>query len=906
MKSRKATSGSSSTTKTTAASSRANYVTPADYRMLIETFPQWVWIADAKGFTTFCNRYWYEFSGLTPEQTFRNEWQNLLHPDDRQLARGIWENALATGKAYEAEFRFKRARDGKYRWHLAKGIPLKNANGKVEKWIGFGIDIHDSKTAENELADREARLSAIVNTGPECIKLLSAEGILLEMNPAGLAIMEADSPGQVIGKRLIEKIVNRPYYKAFRDLNQKVFRGEDSTLIYEITGFKGTRRWLQTHATPLKDKKGAIWAALAITRDITQQKKVEDELRASEARFRALFEHSTDAVALFDKNWKVIFCSTSIERILGINPEDAVGRDAIEWVHPDDRVAVQRTYQYVLDHPGETVTAQVRLRAKNGAWKVIERKITNHLNDPDIAAIVNNVRDITEKVRTDEALRGSEERFAKAFKSSPLPIMITTWEEARFLDVNDAALELSGYSREEVIGRTVDELNLWGNAEDREAFYQMLGEFGHVKALQGAFRTRGDEVRHVELFSDTIELGGVSCLLSIARDTTESLKLEAQFRQAQKMDAIGRLAGGVAHDFNNMLAVIVGYIQLLQDRVDPEDVGQKHIEQIRRACERAAGLTRQLLAFSRKQVVQPRALNLNAVVNNLSKMLLRMIGEHITLSLVPGIPLGTVTADLGQIEQVLVNLAINARDAMPNGGRIVIETANVELKEDHAQHRPPVVPGSYVMLAMSDTGSGMDELTMSRIFEPFFTTKGAGKGTGLGLSMVYGIVKQSNGYIWVNSQPGKGASFKIYFPRINEPAEPLIAQQIDPPVAKGSETILVVEDDPSLRELVVDLLEESGYKVLEATDVEQAIALVKKKKTIHLLLTDVIMPVMSGGELASRITELRPRIKVLFMSGYSGDLVANHGVLEAATNLVEKPFTKHALISKVRAVLDNE
>jgi len=905
MKSRKAASGSRSPSKTAASHSKASQLTSADYRMLIESFPQWVWITDAKGSTTFCNRHWYEFSGLTVGQIFNDQWHTLLHPDDKERARRTWQDALDTGKGYESEYRYKCAKDGKYRWHLSKGIPLKNANGKVEKWIGFSIDIHDSKTAETKLADREARLSAIVNTGPECIKLLAADGVLLEMNPAGLAIMEADSPGQVIGKHLIEKVVNKPYYKAFRDLNQRVFRGEDGELTYEITGFKGTRRWLQTHATPLRDKKGKIWAALAITRDITQQKKAEDELRTSEARFRALFEHSSDAVVLLDKNWKVIFCSASIERILGVRPEEILGSSAIEWVHPDDRMQAQKNYRYVLDHPGGNMAGRVRLRAQNGSWKVIERNFTNLLDDPDIGVIVSNIRDITEKVRADEALRGSEERFAKAFQSSPLPVIITTRHEGRVVDVNDSALELSGYSRKEVIGRTIDDLNLWANSEDRAAFEQMLKDSGQVKALQTTFRTRKGEIRHIELFSDLIELDGASCLLSIARDTTESLKLEAQFRQAQKMDAIGRLAGGVAHDFNNMLAVIVGYIQLLQDCVGPNDSAQKHIEQIRKACERAAGLTRQLLGFSRKQVVQPRVLNLNVVVNNLSKMLLRMIGEDITLSMVPGIPLGSIKADLGQVEQVLMNLIINARDAMPQGGRIVIETRDAELHEDQAQYKPVVVSGSYVMLSVSDTGTGMDGPTMARIFDPFFTTKGAGKGTGLGLSMVYGIVKQSNGYIWGTSEPGKGATFKLYFPRVSEEAGPIITKRFDPPTVGGSETVMVVEDDPALRELVVDLLEESGYKVLEALDTKQAIEIAKRKKNIHLLLTDVIMPTMSGGELARQICKLRPAMKVLFMSGYSGDLVAKRGILEAETNLVEKPFTKHALLSKVRVVLDN-
>ncbi len=905
MKSRKASSGSHGSAKTSVIKPKPNLVTAADYRLLIETFPQWVWMADAAGSTTFCNRYWYEFSGLSVEQTFRNEWVTLLHPDDKERARQIWENALASGKAYESEFRYKRAKDGKYRWHLAKGIPLKNANGKVEKWIGFGIDIHDSKTAENDLADREARLLAIVNTGPECIKVLAEDGTLLEMNQSGLAILEADSAADVIGKKLIEKVVDKPYHQAFHDLNQKVFQGEGGTLSYEITGLKGSHRWLATHVAPLKDKTGKIWAALGITWDITQQKKAEDELRASEARFRALLEHSSDAVALFDADWRVVFSSASTERVLGFQPNELVGRAAFEFVHPEDQLLVHQRFQEVLQHPHTTVTVRSRVKTKAGAWRVLEGQVTNLLLDPNVKAIVNNFRDITEKLQVDEALRGSEERFVKAFESSPLPIIITTRPDSRYLDVNDAALELSGYSREEVIGRTVDELNLWAEPEDQNKFIQILKESGAVKGLQTTLRTRQGEIRQVELFADLIELGGSSCVLAIARDITESLKMEAQFRQAQKMEAVGRLAGGVAHDFNNMLAVIVGYIQLLQDRLDPADAGQRHIEQIRKACERAAGLNRQLLAFSRKQVVQPRILNLNAVVNNLSKMLLRMIGEDITLSMVPGAPLGSVKADLGQIEQVLMNLAINARDAMPHGGKIVIETANVELEEDHAQHQPTVIPGSYVMLSVRDTGTGMDDPTMARIFEPFFTTKGPGKGTGLGLSMVYGIVKQSNGYIWVTSQPGEGASFKLYFPRVNEAAAPLIIQRLEPPAAKGSETILVVEDDPSLRELVVDLLEESGYKVVEAVDVEAALDLAQKKKTIHLLLTDVIMPTMSGGDLAARLKMLRPELKVLFMSGYSGDLVAEHGILEAETNLLEKPFTKHDLVSKVRAVLDN-
>jgi hypothetical protein len=299
-------------------------------------------------------------------------------------------------------------------------------------------------------------------------------------------------------------------------------------------------------------------------------------------------------------------------------------------------------------------------------------------------------------------------------------------------------------------------------------------------------------------------------------------------------------------------------------------------------------------------------LNLNSVIKNLTRMLQRMIGEDVSLVFHPSPSLGSVTADLGQMEQVLMNLAVNARDAMPHGGTITIETADAYLEEDHAQHQPTVHAGHYVMLSMSDSGTGMDEKTVAQIFEPFFTTKGVGKGTGLGLSMVYGVVKQSNGYIWVNSRPGEGSTFRIYFPRVDQAPDPMMIDNSDIAIGRGSETVLVLEDDESLRTLVVDILEESGYKVLEAANVQAALEIARGQGKIHALLTDVIMPNMSGGELAARLIAMRPGLKLLYMSGYSGDLIASHGVLEEETALLEKPFTKHGLLTKLRSVLDKE
>jgi len=382
-------------------------------------------------------------------------------------------------------------------------------------------------------------------------------------------------------------------------------------------------------------------------------------------------------------------------------------------------------------------------------------------------------------------------------------------------------------------------------------------------------------------------------------------RLEAQIRQAEKMEAVGRLAGGVAHDFNNLLMVIRGYTELLLSRADQSDSLSASAKEIQKAADRATALTQQLLALSRKQVVQPQVLDLNAVVADMDKLLRRVIREDIerVTLLKPG--LGRVKADQGQIEQIIMNLAVNARDAMPKGGKLIVETSNVELDEGYVSSHPVVTPGSYVMLAVSDSGAGIDQETQTRIFEPFFTTKENGKGTGLGLATVYGIVKQSGGYIWVYSEPGQGTTFKIYLPRIEETDEKAKLEEAIAPPARGSETVLVVEDEMSVRRLTRQFLEENGYRVLEAIEGCEALRISNQHKgPIHLLLTDVVMPQMSGRELAHSLVPLRPEMKVLYMSGYTDDAIVHHGLLEQDIAFLQKPFTLDALAHKVRAVLD--
>jgi len=399
------------------------------------------------------------------------------------------------------------------------------------------------------------------------------------------------------------------------------------------------------------------------------------------------------------------------------------------------------------------------------------------------------------------------------------------------------------------------------------------------------------------------ESGQPVALVGVVRDLTREKALQVQLIQAEKLVSIGQLAGGVAHDFNNLLTVILGRCDLLLTRSPLEEPVRRGIDLISKTGQRAVTLTRQLLAFSRKQVLEPRVLDLNAVVPETAKMLERLIGEHIELVFRPAPDLGRVRVDPGQIEQVLMNLVVNARDAMPEGGRLTIETANVELGEDYVRGHVGAQPGAHVMLAVSDTGTGMDAATRARVFEPFFTTKAPGKGTGLGLAMVYGIVTQSGGSIWVDSEPGRGTTFKIYLPRVEEAPEAPAAAQRQP--ERGTETILVTEDDADVRTLVCEILGAYGYTVFEAGRPADALTIAERYAgVIHLFLTDVIMPEMTGRALADRLVALRPEMKVLYMSGYTDDAIVHHGTLDPGTHFVQKPMTPEALTRKVREVLD--
>lgn len=516
------------------------------------------------------------------------------------------------------------------------------------------------------------------------------------------------------------------------------------------------------------------------------------------------------------------------------------------------------------------------------------------------------VEQISERKRAEKALRESEERYRRLVEVSPYAIFIT--RRHRIVFMNQACYRLlKAASPDQIIGRSPFD---FFDPEDDPAvvntFRRALREGRHLPLIERRILCLDGTIITAELAASPLSDHASAAMQVILHDITERKHLEEQVRQSKKMEAVGQLAGGVAHDFNNMLTIIAGHGDLLAEDSTLTDDQRRSIEQIRQACVRASSLTAQLLAFSRRQVMQPKVLNLNDVVANVEPMLRPLVGEHITLFTVLSPGLGHVRADPNQLEQVLINLTMNARDAMPDGGTLTIETGGCDLDEDVInRQRLDARPGRYVSLRVADTGVGMDEQILSRIFEPFFTTKPKGKGTGLGLSTVYGIIKQSGGTIAVCSRPGQGASFTIYLPRVEEPACADNTDTKSPDAFEGTETVLVAEDEPGVRSLVRDSLRLKGYTVLEAGNGTEALALAERHSgPIHLLLTDVIMPQMNGRELSERLKARRPGLKVLFMSGYTDDAVLRHGVVTEDLQFIQKPFTPSALAGKTRNVLD--
>ena len=638
----------------------------------------------------------------------------------------------------------------------------------------------------------------------------------------------------------------------------------------------------------------------------------EVQLCQAGTQYRTLVEQITSIIYVTPLNEarRKLYITPQIEAMLGFSSAEWLA-DPELWfkqLHPDDRERVLTEF-YNRHEKGKPIHSEYRLLARDGhiVWVYDEAAVVR--DEGGQPCFIQGVMfDISEHKQKEEMLQKSEAKFRAIFERVAIGIALTDIE-GRFMESNPALQKILGYSGEELHNRAFTEFTHPDDIPvDMDLYKELVrGKHDHYQMEKRYIRKDGGLVwAHLNVSLIRSAGGESQFTIRMVEDITERKRLEIHFVQSQKMETVGRLAGGVAHDFNNILTVIKGYSQLSLSQIKEDHPLRGNIEEINRATERAEDLTHQLLAFSRRQIMDLKVLNLNTLVSGLGKMLRRVIGEDIEMVTVLADDLGRVKADPGQIEQVILNLAVNARDAMPTGGKLILETANVEWDEFYARSRMSVIPGWYVMLSVSDTGCGMSPEVREQIFEPFFTTKKEGKGTGLGLSTVYGIIKQSEGNIWVYSEPDQGTTFKIYLPRVEEEADALPSWEDTGQPLKESETVLLVEDEASVRELAARILREQGYKVLKAGNGKEAMCIGRKhiEEKIHLLLTDVVMPQMGGIELYDRFIALHPEAKALFVSGYTDTTLTHHAAFKAGTPFLEKPFSPGALAKKVRQVLD--
>ncbi len=638
-----------------------------------------------------------------------------------------------------------------------------------------------------------------------------------------------------------------------------------------------------------------------------RQQRSTAALERTHGLLHAIIEGTSDAIFVKDLQGRYVMINAAGAKLLGHSVEEVSGKDDRVFFSPETaHLIMEKDRQVMLS--GQPQTYEEAGEAAGVKRTYLSTKAPHRDTEGNVIGLIGISVDITEHKRAEDSLAQSEERFRSVFQESPIGIIVMDMD-GRAIAINSAYRKMLELGDDEpVSNQLLNELTFPENRHVDDARYHQLasGTVDHDQQEKRYLLRSGRNVwaeLNLLLLRDSI--GQPQYVMIMALDITERKRLEEQLRQAQKMEAIGTLSGGIAHDFNNLLTVIKGYSRIVMDSLQKGSQLQMQVERIDEAAERAAALTRQLLAFSRRQVLQPRVFNINSLVGNLDKMLRRLIGEDVEMVTVTARDLGCVKADPGQIEQVIMNLVVNARDAMPKGGKLTLETSDVHLDENYALARGGIIPGPYVMLAVSDTGAGMDAETQAHIFEPFFTTKEMGKGTGLGLSMVYGIVKQSGGHVSVYSEPGQGTTFKVYLPRVDVASDAAPSEHRAASTIRGTETILLAEDDRGVRDLARAILSACGYSVLEG-DSRTALSLCRDHPgPVHLLLTDVVMPGLSGRELADQIRARRPDIKVLYMSGYTSNAIIHHGVLDADTFFLQKPFTPAGLAAKVREVLDH-
>ena len=910
-----------------------------DFQLLFASHPEAMVVLDLNRRIRMCNPAFENLFQHREPEILGAELDVLLAADEHQGEALQLSERAAAGEVLRANTR-RRRRDGSFVDVEIICVPLRQ-EGKTVGCYGIYQDITARCDAERAQQEAEKKLSLLFENAVEGIFQTTVDGQLLSVNPALARMCGYSSPTEMLAT---VHDISKDFYTdpetrlEFQRLMEE--NGAVEAFEYQLRKKNGALIWISENARVIRDAEGKITTYEGTMEDITERKRSELERQITFEIIHGvnvtdnldellyLIHQSLNKVLYAENCFVALFESASgmfhfpffVDQFDEAPPPQQVGRSCTAYVYRTgramlipqqvfDRLAAEGEVELVgtpspswlgvpLRTPAATIGVLVVQHYENEA-AYTERDLEF------LASVGGQIALAIDRKRAEEKIRESEARLRVLVEQLPA-VLWTVGKDLCFTSALGAGLTRLGLKPNQIVG-----VSLFDYFETTDPAFLPIA--AHRRAIGGEPTTfhvewkGGSYTCHVEpLRTAEGELQGAICM---ALDITDRRQLEEQLRQAQKMEAVGRLAGGIAHDFNNLLMVIQGYADLLTERLAEGDPLRRNAEQIQTASQRATSLTRQLLAFSRKQMLAPKVLSVQSVVGDMEKILRRLIGEDVQLETSSVPDLGLVKADRSQIEQVILNLAVNARDAMPEGGRLTIETANVDLDESFSHSSVMLSPGPYVMLAVTDNGCGMDVETQAHIFEPFFTTKEKGKGTGLGLATVYGIVKQSGGYVWVYSEPGRGTSFKVYLPRVwDEQTSPGRDRTIEGrTLPQGTETVLLVEDEKGVRELAREYLEMTGYTVIEAENGHTALELAALHSgPIHLLMTDVVMPGISGRELSARVKAIRPEIRVLFMSGYTDQAVVHHGILETDAVLLQKPFTVAALAAKLRDILNLE
>jgi two-component system, cell cycle sensor histidine kinase and response regulator CckA len=892
----------------------------ANYRTLIENTHDIIYTLNRSGKFSFVSPGWTKLLGHDVSEVEGKDFRGFVHPDDIEKCEDFLQKVIEYQEPQsDIEYRVIHV-DGSYRWHTSNGSPLLDNQQKFISYIGVARDITDQKRAEVEIKDAHQRLLTVLDNINAIVYVIDMESYeILFVNQ-----YVRNYFGEVEGTICWNSIYQDQTGPCDFCTNQKLIDAKGNPTGTYRWEFKNnyTEKWYDCHDSAIKWIDNRI-VKLQVAIDVTDRKLAEEALRQSEEKYRRITENISDTVWIMDLNLKNIYVSPSVERLLGepvavnINKtmEQRFPPDSLDRIYSIFAEELEKEKDPSIDKNRTRVIEAKQYRA-DGSIIWISMNISFIRDENGTPTGIQGVtRDINDRKKAEEALLESEQRYREIFNATSEAIFIDDAYTGRVLDVNEPMLRMYGYnSKEEVLAGNVGDLraNQYPYTEEEAKKITMAAVAGKKQQFEWMAKKKNGELFPVEVTLSRSLIRGQERLLAVVRDITrrkqeeqEREKLQSQFVQSQKMESIGRLAGGVAHDYNNMLVVIIGYAELAMEKIGPNDPLYAYFEEILIAAQRSTEITRQLLTFARKQTINPRMLDLNRTVESMLKMLRRLIGEDINLVWFPKPHLWRVKMDTAQLDQILVNLCVNARDAIAGVGKIIIETDNITLDEDYCADHPGIVPGDFAMIAISDDGCGMDKSTLNNIFEPFFTTKDVGQGTGLGLATVYGIIKQNKGLINVYSEPDKGTTFKIYLPRHAMETMEMIIEKDEKMPTSPVETVMVVEDEPAIMKMSKMMLQMLGYRVLAASTPAEAIQLTQENfNLIHLLITDVVMPEMSGCDLADQLQSINPGIKVLFMSGYPANVIAHHGLLDKNMHFIQKPFSKNEIAAKIRKVLE--